>query len=655
MKFKNKSKRALSAALTLILALSLFAGCGNKVSENLNPTGTSAPTESPAPTATMTPAPTFTTTPSPTPDPDAGIIFFDGTEIEGTKHLSSNGAETSDNGVIHKELTSVELAALMGNGTNLGNTMEACDTNKMKYSDNPKDYETSWGQPETTAEMIAAMKEAGFDTLRIPVAWITNATTVYENGDTTISEAYFDRVEEIINYALDADMYVIINDHWDGGWWSMFGSANEETRNKAMEIFVSMWTQIANRYKEYSDRLIFEGANEELSGRFNNNTAYCSDANDLYFTEDDIYELTNKINQTFVDTVRATGGNNKYRFLLIPGYDTNIAKTTSDKFIMPTDTAENKLLISVHFYDPWSYCGDGQSTVKWGTKNDFNTMEETLSKMTKFTEKGYGVVIGEYGVLHDTELQENTVSYHTYFLSLCDIYGYTSCLWDASGFFIRKNLTMIDKDFAKLYKNNNYEMFDGMTQAEINQIASRRMKKLLDAAPETFRTDVIELTDTTAVSWIMWNSSDYSCTYSVGDTYNPDSISEGIKLTEVEVTGEGTYTVGLDFTATASGLSDGIAFAALAIGNGKLLYPDYVIDIKECLINGEPYTFIAKPYTTSDDGKCTRINLYNEWVTTIPDGAITIDGSLDGCAASIIDPTLDIKTIQITYYYGPAK
>ena len=193
--------------------------------------------------------------------------------------------------------------------------------------------------------MIQSMKDAGFDTLRIPVAW-TNAMD-FENGDYTIGEHYLDRVEEIINYALDAGMYVIVNDHWDGGWWGKFGSATQEIRDAAMEMYISMWTQIAERYKDYPEQLIFESANEELGDRLNDKDL-CPDSGTL--SKNECYEMTNKINQTFVDTIRSTGGNNKDRFLLIAGYNTDIVHTCDDRFVMPTDTAKNKLLISVHYY-----------------------------------------------------------------------------------------------------------------------------------------------------------------------------------------------------------------------------------------------------------------------------------------------------------------
>lgn len=574
-------------------------------------------------------------------------------------HLSANGIETYDDGVMRTSLTAVELTRLMGNGTNLGNTMEACNSGAGSVSDDPGYYETMWNQPVTTQEMISGMKAAGFDTLRIPVAWMTNATDL-ANGDFTISEAYLDRVEQIINYALNADMYVIVNDHWDGGWYGMFGSESEQTRDLAMQAYTSMWTQIANRYGEYSDRLIFEGANEEIGARFDENSPlYCSDSIQTYFTDDEKYELANRINQVFVDTVRATGGNNAQRFLLIPGFGTNIDNTLDARFVMPTDSAENKLMISVHFYDPWAYCGDGQSTVRWGTVSDYETMMQTLQKMTRFVDEGYGVVIGEYGVLYATELQENTVKYHQAFLDCCDLYNYTNCLWDCSAFFRRSELAMVDKDLARLYGKRNVEAQELMNVEELGIMATRRLNALLAEAPESFRTDVIANGSDKAVAWIMWNSADYCTTYSVGDERNTDSITQGVKETDVEITGEGDYTVALDFTGTAQGYSAGIAFSALAVSNGELLFPGYVMEIQEILINGEPYTLSGRPYTTSDNRITTRVNLFNEWVHKLPEEARTLDGDLTGCTPCIIDRNDEvisrIETISITFHYGPAN
>lgn len=630
----KNSKRILGWLLVAAMLLGMLAGCG----ESTDPTGgaTNAPQGS-------------------DPVETTGV----NANTEKYEHLSANGITTWDTGYMRTELTALELVHLMGNGTNLGNTMEACDTNVgSMYSYNPSHYEIGWGQPVTTQEMITGMKEAGFDSIRIPVAWMTNATNL-ASGDYTIAPEYLDRVEEIINYALNADMYVIINDHWDGGWYGMFGSEDPATRAFAMEAYKGMWTQIAERYKEYSDYLIFEGANEEIGARFDeNSTLYCSDSVISYYTDDEKYALANEVNQAFVDTVRATGGNNANRFLLIPGFGTNIANTCDDRFVMPTDSAKDKLLISVHYYDPWSYCGDGQSSVKWGTKSDIQYMMDTLQQMTKFTDQGFGVVIGEYGVLYDTAVQDNTELYHQCFLDLCDLYGYTSCLWDCSKFFKRTELTMVS-ELASFYAKRNVESFNLMTQEEEGIMATRRLKKAVEEAPETFREDAIQVTADTAVAWIMWNSGGYGITYSVGDDYNPDSITAGLKETDVLITGEGTYTVALDFTGTSAGFSDGTAFSALAIMNGELLYPGYVIDIQEVLINGEPYTLAAKPYTTSDNQITTRVNLFNEWVTKLPDNIRTMDGDTTGCSPSILNRNdsciSQMYTISITFYYGPAK
>ena len=314
---------------------------------------------------------------------------------------SAEEAEAVDNGVMREGLTALEATRLMGNGINLGNTLEACDNNVGIKTNTPLSYETHWGQPKTTQAMIDGMKAAGFDTIRIPVAWMTNATHLYE-GDYTIDADYMDRVEEVVRYARKAGMYVIVNDHWDGGWYGMFGSESAETRALAMEAYKVMWQQIAERFRDYSDYLIFESANEELGGRFDENSPlYCSDSVVTYLNDDERYALTNEINQTFVDVVRATGGNNATRFLLIAGYGTNIDQTCDDRFQMPKDTAVSKLMVSVHYYDPWSYCGasSAASATKWGKVSDYEYMDQQLAKMTKFTEAGYGVVIGEYGAL----------------------------------------------------------------------------------------------------------------------------------------------------------------------------------------------------------------------------------------------------------------
>lgn len=573
---------------------------------------------------------------------------------------SAEEAEAVDNGVMREGLTALEATRLMGNGINLGNTLEACDNNVGIKTNTPLSYETHWGQPKTTQAMIDGMKAAGFDTIRIPVAWMTNATHLYE-GDYTIDADYMDRVEEVVRYARKAGMYVIINDHWDGGWYGMFGSESAETRALAMEAYKGMWQQIAERFRDYSDYLIFESANEELGGRFDENSPlYCSDSVVTYLTDDERYALTNEINQTFVDVVRATGGNNATRFLLIAGYSTDINQTCDDRFQMPKDTVDSKLMVSVHYYDPWSYCGasSAASATKWGKVSDYEYMDQQLAKMTKFTEAGYGVVIGEYGALPCSDgLKDNTLAYHTAFLDACTKYNLTNCLWDCSGLYKRVSQTFADDDILAMYQEKRQANEEGQDYADVQAAAAAEAAAAAAEAPVTFLQDAVVVDDQTALAWIMWNDGSWALTHSVGDTYNADSISEGLVATNAIITGEGKYTVGLDFTGTAQGYSASVAFAAIGISNGEALYPNYLINIKEVRINGEIYRLKGRAYTTSDDGVCTRVNLYNEWVTSVPKTARLPGGNLAGATPTPINRNdaviAEIKTIEIDFEYVP--
>lgn len=625
----------LTYLLTLVLLASILTGCKSK---NTNTNSNNVQT-------------TITATPSPESN-ETSSSNLDNEENSNMEQSSNNTIEGGTNQ--YESTTALELTTLLGNGINLGNTMEAYGHTTLGITSPVSTYETLWGQPITTQEMIDSMKAAGFDTLRIPIAW-TNAMN-FESGDYTIGEDYLNRVEEIINYALNANMFVIINDHWDGGWWGKFGSATQEIRDAAMDQYISMWTQIANRYKEYDDRLIFESANEELGDRLNDKDL-CPDSGTL--SEDECYETTNKINQTFVDTIRSTGGNNEKRFLLIAGYNTDIAKTCDDRYIMPKDSANDKLLVSVHYYTPWGYCGNS-SLSSWGTVNNYEEQNELLAMLTKFTEQGYGVVIGEYAVAlnDDGSVKNNTSDFFDNFLNNCDMYGYSPLLWDCSNLFIRKNLGFSDTSVAEVYLSHSYSAQSSMTAEEVVSNAKTSIETALANATEKEAAEAVpELPSDQSVAWIMFNSSDWSVMYSVGDTYDPNSKTDGLVATDVAITGAGTYTVSLDFTGTSAGYADSTIFMALGIANGELLYPGYIINIKEIKVNDEVCQLSGKPYTTSDNQICTRINLYNEWVTKVPETARTMDGSLNYATASILDNTTlgQMKTISITFDYVAGK
>lgn len=555
---------------------------------------------------------------------------------------------------IRKELTAVELTRLMGNGINLGNTMEAYGHASLGTNAAVSSYETLWGQPVTTQEMITAMKKSGFDTIRIPVAW-TN-TMNFESGDYTIREDWFARVEEIVGYAMNENMYVIVNDHWDGSWWGMFGSATAETRQKAMDMYISMWTQIAERFKNYSDYLIFESANEELGDRLNDQDI-AKDSGTLSTNE--CYEITNKINQTFVDTVRATGGNNSQRFLLIAGYGTDIKTTCDDRYVMPSDSAQNKLLVSVHYYEPFSYCGSA-SLSSWGTIKHYEKQNELLKMMTKFTDAGYGVIFGEYAVAlnGDGSVKDNTCDFINNFLDNCDLYNYCPVLWDCSSLFKRSTLSWLDTDVEALYKARSYEAQSSLDDGTIKENAKAEMAAALAAAPESLdNTTPAGAASDETIAWLMFNSNDWNVTYSVGDEYNPSEKTEGIVAEDVKITGEGTYTVSLDFSKTGAGYANSTVFCALGISNGELLYPAYIINVVDLQINGKSYPLVAEPYTTTDDKKCTRMNIYNAWVKAVPAEARTEDGDLSAVAPCIVDNEElgNITSISLTFEYKPGK
>ncbi len=358
-----------------------------------------------------------------------------------------------------KTMTALELTQAMGNGINLGNTLEAYRGWNGSTTKPVLSYERLWGQPETNQEIMEAYKAAGFNCVRIPVAW-TNMMN-YEKGDYTINEKYLDRVETVVNYALNAGLYVIINDHWDGQWWGMFGAADKSLRKEAVKLYKSLWTQVAVRFKNYDEHLVFEGANEELGGRLNDDTAITKGKKGV-LSEYECYDAVNKINQCFVDLVRSTGGNNKYRFLLIPGYDTDIGRTISADFKMPADKVQNRLLISVHYYTPSTYCiinedvSWGKNKTSWGTAADIRLMNDNFAKMKKFVDAGYGVIIGEYGVARQKNgnPKDGMVDWLSGVLDNCDKFNYCPVLWDCNTFFSKSSpLGFSDSKLAELYQS----------------------------------------------------------------------------------------------------------------------------------------------------------------------------------------------------------
>lgn len=376
------------------------------------------------------------------------VTIFAALALAVTAGLSFAGTKTKAAGSDEFTRTAIEIAADMGYGWNLGNTMEATNT----WTHNPKvtDFETAWGQPVTTKAMIDGIKKAGFNSIRIPVSW---SNMMSSDGNYTIDASYFKRIDEIISYAFANDMYVIINDHYDGGWWKGFAS----NKTECMKHYKNMWTQVAGHYKDYPEKLIFESANEELGNSLKNDNENVAELK--------LYSLTNEINQTFVDIVRQSGGNNTRRYLLIAGFNTDIDKTCSSLYEMPADTISNHLMVSVHYYTPWTYVGlykdEGYGyKATWGTDSDKSEMAGNFARMKKFTDAGYGVVIGEYSVLPqyissgNYKRKDGDTTFIKYLLTLCDKYGYAPYVWDAGDWYNRYTCSMRWSDIAAIYKSD---------------------------------------------------------------------------------------------------------------------------------------------------------------------------------------------------------
>ncbi len=361
-------------------------------------------------------------------------------------------------GTTEQSRDAFELVHNMGLGINLGNTMEAYRAGASTTAQ----LETYWGQPITTQAMITGMRKAGFRSLRIPVSW---SSMMSNDGNYTINPKLLQRVEEIMQYAFNEDMYVIINIHWDGQWWGQFGDKDSSVREKAWARYEAFWTQICDYYQDYSDHLIFESANEELGERLNDEwNDISSSEKPGILTKDECYQTVNEINQKFVDIVRASGGNNAKRFLLIAGYDTDIDMTCDSRYVMPQDTIAGRMMVSVHYYSPPTYCisGDPNNSwgymASWGTDDDIAAMKTQLALMKRsFVDQGIPVVIGEYGV---TDAKADNGTYvrkegrDLFFQTLCDYAvnnGMCPMLWNTDNVYDKSSCKLKNETEAAIY------------------------------------------------------------------------------------------------------------------------------------------------------------------------------------------------------------
>jgi len=335
-------------------------------------------------------------------------------------------------------------------GWNLGNTLEA------------PTGEGTWA-PKTTRELIDAVADAGFNTVRLPVAWNSHADPVTYQ----INPAWMARIEQVVEWCFARDLVVILNSHWDSGWIeNKITDTVDPTIDARMKAY---WTQIANTFKDYDSRLLFAGANEpavKTAGQMATLLAYY---------------------QTFVDAVRDTGGNNTDRWLVVQGPETDIQRTYDLMHALPSDPTPRRMIVEVHYYDPYPFAlmkadADwGPVTYFWGrdyhhptwterncTQGEEAWVEAKFQLMhDKFVSQGIPVLLGEFGSIRRTgrpELRGADLKRHlasrTYFnqtiVETANRMGLRPVYWDDSGLnpnsfglFNRKNGKLVDRDGAR--------------------------------------------------------------------------------------------------------------------------------------------------------------------------------------------------------------
>ena len=340
--------------------------------------------------------------------------------------------------------TAVQLAAKIKLGWNIGNTLEATGG------------ETAWGNPKVTKALIDLVKANGFNAIRIPCSWNQNMAN---SSTAQIKADWLNRVKEVVQYCVDNDMYVILNIHWDGGWLENNCTNAKKAENNAKQK--AFWEQIATSLRDFDEHLLFASANEPN----------VDDATQM--------DVLNSYHQTFIDAVRATGGKNANRILVVQGPSTDIDKTNKLMLTLPVDNVANRMMVEVHYYTPWNFCGmekdetwgkmfyywganyhsttDTTRNATWGEEADLDKLFKSMK--TQFVDKGIPVVLGEFGAIKRTNLTGSDLTLHLdsrafflkYVVKQAKANGLLPFYWDAGGMgnngsaiFNRTNNTIFD-------------------------------------------------------------------------------------------------------------------------------------------------------------------------------------------------------------------
>ena len=410
-------KKILAGLLCCLLAVSTLAGCGGQ-----QDAGSADVTESSQSTESTESAESSESAES-TEDTESAA--------------SEEAAVTEEVAITMNDVSPMDLVKDMKIGWNLGNTL---DSTSSKIGVN---VEMAWGNPKTTQEMIDAVIDQGFNVIRIPVSWggQMGAAPAYN-----VLPAWMDRVQEVVDYAYNRGVYVIVNIHHED--WHF---PSEENKDAAAEQLTALWTAIATRFRDYDEHLIFEGMNEPRK---------IGTAVEWNGGDQEGRDVVNYLDQVFVDAVRATGGNNTIRNLMVPGYAASSSDEALEGIVLPDD---DHLIVSVHAYTPYDFALNTAGRSTWD--NDTRDIDHLMEKLDElFLSKGVPVIIGEFGAMNKDNEAER-VEWAKYYVSKAREYGVPCVWWDNNSFdgdgenfglFNRRELTFLYPDLLKALIDSAY-------------------------------------------------------------------------------------------------------------------------------------------------------------------------------------------------------
>ncbi len=337
------------------------------------------------------------------------LATFAGCNKEDIQDTSAETTASAETAVVHDEMRdipSTELVKEIKIGWSLGNTLDS--------TANGITAETAWGNVKTTKEMITAVKDAGFNGIRVPVTWGTHM-----DAENNVDEEWMNRVQEVVDYAYSQDMFVILNIHHED-WHDPY----YDTAEASIAKLKSLWTQIGTRFADYDEKLIFEGLNEPRK----RNTPQEWNGGDK-----EGHEVVNQMNSAFVETIRGLGGNNAKRHLMLPTYAANSGSSAINDFVLPE--GDDKLIVSIHAYLPYAFALGGDLNQRDfspdGNGSEITNLLNTLNN--SFISKGIPVIIGETGARSKAN-EDIRAEWATYYISKAKEYGIPCFIWDNGAF-----------------------------------------------------------------------------------------------------------------------------------------------------------------------------------------------------------------------------